>query len=79
MEDCIRENVKVVEEFVDDEVTKVEIDNKEFLGSFANFIDRGIILFFMGKILSFGGSNNGYVGFYKVIVFRMFMLVLVGL
>ena len=50
MEDCIRENVKVVEEFVDDEVAKVEIDKKEFLGSFANFIDRGVILFFTGKI-----------------------------
>ena len=47
MEDCIRENVKVVEEFVDDEVAKVEID-KEFLGSFVNFIDRGVILFFTG-------------------------------
>ena len=50
MEDCIRENVKVTEEFVDDEVAKVEIDKKEFLGSFANFIDRGVILFFTGKI-----------------------------
>ena len=50
MEDCIRENVKVVEEFVDDEVAKVEIDKKEFLGSFANFIDGGVILFFTGKI-----------------------------
>ena len=39
MEDCIRENVKVAEEFVDDEVAKVEIDKKEFLGSFLNFID----------------------------------------
>ena len=50
MEDCIRENVKVVEEFVDDEVVKVEIDNKEFLGSFANFRDKGVILFFTRKI-----------------------------
>ena len=30
MEYCTRENVKVVEEFVDDEVAKVEIDNKEY-------------------------------------------------
>ena len=49
MEDCNRENVKVVEYFVDDEVVMVEID-KEFLGSFANLIDRGVILFFTGKI-----------------------------
>ena len=40
MEDCIKENVKVVEEFVDDEVAKVEIDNKAFLGSFDKFFDR---------------------------------------
>ena len=32
------------------EVAKVEIDKKEFLGSFANFIDRGVTLFFTGKI-----------------------------
>ena len=45
MEDCIKENVKVVQEFVDDEVTKVEIDNKEFLGPFVNlFIQRGHIV-----------------------------------
>ena len=50
MEDCIRENVKFVEKFVEDEVAKVEIEKKEFLGSFANFIDRGVILFFTGKI-----------------------------
>ena len=35
--------------FVDHEVVKVKIDNKEFLGSFANFFDRGVILF-TGKI-----------------------------
>ena len=64
MEDCIREDVKVVEEFVYDEVTKVEIDNEEFLGSFTNFFDRGL--------------NNDYVGFYKLIMFKMLMLILVG-
>ena len=42
MEDCIREsNVKVVEEYVDDEVAKVEIVGKEFLGSFAIFLIEG--------------------------------------
>ena len=35
--------------FVDDEVVKVKIDCKEFLGSFVNFFDTGVILFFMGK------------------------------
>ena len=32
-------------------MAKVEIDNKEFLGSFANFFDRGVILFFRGRYL----------------------------
>ena len=39
MEGCIRENVKLVEEFVDNEVAKVEIEKKKFLGSFAKFIE----------------------------------------
>ena len=30
------------EDFVHDEVAKVEIDNKEFLGSFSNFFDTGV-------------------------------------
>ena len=45
MEDCIRENAKVAREFVDDEVAKVEIDNKEFLGSFVIFFIEGHIVF----------------------------------
>ena len=28
IEDCIRENLKVVEEFINDDATKVKIDNK---------------------------------------------------
>ena len=58
MEDRIRENIKVVEEFVDDDMIKVEIDNKEFLGPFANFFNRGFILFFMGKIPSIWKVNQ---------------------
>ena len=49
MEYCTRENVKVVEEFVDDEVAKVEIDKKAFWGSFVNLIDRGVIFFSRGR------------------------------
>ena len=50
MEDCIMENVKVVDEVVDDEMAKVEIDNKKSLGSFANLFDKGPILFFTRNI-----------------------------
>ena len=36
----------MVDEFVDDDVAKVEIDNKEFLGSSLNFFDRGVLFFY---------------------------------
>ena len=69
MEYCIRENVKFVKEFDDDEVLKVEIDNTDLDGSYC-FHDE--------DILPFEGQKNGYVGVYRVIVFKMFMLVLMG-
>ena len=49
IEDCIRENVKVIKEFVDDERAKVEIGNKELLDICQSFCRR-VILFSMGKI-----------------------------
>ena len=39
---------------------------------------EGSYYFSWGRYIFFGLSNNGYVGFYELIVFKMFMPVLLG-
>ena len=41
IEGFLRDNVKVVEEFVNNGVAKVGMDNKDLLGSISNFFDKG--------------------------------------
>ena len=41
IENFLRDNVKVVEEFVNNGVAKVGMDNKDLLGSISNFFDKG--------------------------------------
>ena len=50
MEDCMKENAKIASEFDAEDIFKVEVDTKEYLSSFSAFYDRGVILFFTGKI-----------------------------
>ena len=50
MEECMKENAKIIEEFDVDDVIKVEVDTKEYLRSFSDFYDKGVIMFFTGRI-----------------------------
>ena len=48
----MKENAKIALEFDVEDIFKVEVDTKEYLSSFSAFYDRGVILFFTGKILA---------------------------